>query len=68
MDSIYDTSIIFESIKFCLRLTEVLWVWNDMMSKWWQHFHFWVNYPFNTNGNSEKNYGYYGRLFCKSHN
>jgi len=31
-----------------LRLTKGLWVWNNVrVSKWWQNFYFWENYPFN---------------------
>ncbi len=25
------------------------------VSKWWQNFHFWVNYPFNTGNNLSAN-------------
>ncbi len=30
------------------RTNKFIQVWNSLrMSKWWQNFHFWVNYPFN---------------------
>lgn len=29
------------------RLTNAVWIWKYVMvSKWWQHMNFWVNYPF----------------------
>ncbi len=34
------------SFVFSIR-KKLIPVWNDMrMNKWWQHFHFWVNYFF----------------------
>ncbi len=31
------------------RTKTFIQVWNYLrVSKWWQHFHFWVNYPFNS--------------------
>ncbi len=31
------------------RTNKFIQVWNYLrVSKWWQNFHFWVNYPFNT--------------------
>ncbi len=37
-----------QNIFLCVQQTKkFIQVWNYLrVSKWWQHFHFWVNYPF----------------------
>ncbi len=37
------SSFVFGRTKKFIQVWNYLWV-----SKWWQNFHFWVNYPFNT--------------------
>ncbi len=37
----------FKISSFVFRTNTFIQVWNYLrMSKWWQNFHFWVNYPF----------------------
>jgi len=36
------------SSKYLLFCKKFIQVWNNLrVSKWWQNFHFWVNFPFN---------------------
>ncbi len=45
---------IISSFVFNIR-KKLIQVWNDMrVSKWWQHFHFWVNYSFKYCKNNNK--------------
>ncbi len=38
----------FKISSFVFRTKKFIQVWNYLrVSKWWQNFHFWVNYPFN---------------------
>ncbi len=36
------------------RRKKAIQVWNDMVSKWWQNFHFWVNYIFKSSETCSK--------------
>ncbi len=46
---LFGSSKLFKISYFVFNIRKkLIKVWNDMrVSKWWQNFHFWVNYPFN---------------------
>ncbi len=45
--ALFPTFFIISSFVFS-RTNTFIQSWNYWVSKWWQNFHFWVNYPFKT--------------------